>query len=745
MKHAINTICFAAVLSLLGSTAFAQSDTVQQSAAPSRQSEARFPRADHDLNPVVVTGTGTYHRVNNSPVAVKVITAKELRDTHATTLEDALTRLTTNVTTHTSGMGTFVNFNGISDDYIVILENGKRISGDDRWSRISMANVRRIEIYSGAASALYGSDAIAGVINIITEESREPVSASSDTRFRSNGRLDQDIKVDATAGPVSSHTTYTHHQADNWQVNHYQAFEEDGTEVLKLTGRPMSTAFHSNDLAEKLDFRINDQWSLYLRGSYYDHQTARPQSATYFTQKKNTSSSSSSASPSPSSSTSSPSSPSSTSPSSSSSPVPVDGGLSAVSYSYTPKAAYTYDLHHTSYLYGGGARWTPNSRIHVYLDIYSDNFVSKYAYWQTAEKEAYDETRKRTHYVNETLRGIFRLASWNKLSAGAEFVQESLNSQSDNIDFETTNTYNLFAQDELTICRSFEAVVGLRYTQNDHFGAAFTPNAGLFFHAGDFRLRANYAGGYRTPTLSQLYATDQAKTALRYTLFNTELKPEKNHFVNLNAEYSNSWMVVSVSGFLNKIRDMINYRTMTQAEIDASASLTALQNEGWTTIRQRDNIDRATLCGVTTSVKFLLPYGFTIGGGYTFTDSEAETQTLDKKTQQYVTTTSPVDKSVKHVGSVLASWDKTWNDYHLTVTLSGHIQGERYSSTYGYAEATGQWDLTTRHTIALKNFTLEPGLGIENLFNQRDTSPWNSNFSTINPGRSLIIGLRMKF
>ena len=706
MKHAINTICFAAVLTLLGSTAFAQTKT-----------NATQGHETHDLNPVVITGTGTYHRADNSPVAVKVISAKELKDAHVTSLEEALTRLTTNVTTHTNGMGTFVNFNGISDDYIVILENGKRVSGDDRWARLSLANVKRIEIYSGAASALYGSDAIAGVINIITDESREAVSASSSTQLRSKGRLDQDISVDATAGLFSSHTTYTHHQADNWQVNHYQAFDEDGTEVLKLTGRPMSTGFHSNNISEKLDFRIDDQWSAYLRGSYYDNQTARPQSATYFTQKKNA-----------------------TTPSG-----VARTRADASPFTYTPKNAYTYDLHHTSYLYGGGARWTPNARIHLYLDIFSDNFVSKYDYWQTAEKEGYDETRKRTHYVNETLRGIFRLADWNKLSAGAEFVQESLNSQSDNIDFETTNTYNFFAQDEMQIIRGLEGIVGLRYTQNDNFGAALTPNAGLFFHAGGIRLRANYAGGYRTPTLSQLYATDQAKTASRYTLYNTELKPEKNHFVNVNAEYSNTWMSVSVTGFMNKIRDMINYRTMTQAEVDADASLTAIRDEGWTTIRQRDNIDKATLRGISASVKFLLPCGFTIGGGYTFTDSEAETRTLDKKTQQYLVTTSPVDKSVRHVGTVLASWDQTWNDYHLNITINGHIQGERYSSTYGYADAISQWDLMTRHTIALRNFTLEPGLGIENIFNQRDTSPWNSNFSTINPGRSLTLCLRMRY
>ena len=714
MKHAINTICFVAVLSLLGSTAFAQS----------KDDSSQGTKA-HELNPVVVTGTGTYHRADNSPVAVKVISAKELKDAQVTTLEEALTRLTTNVTTHTNGMGTFVNFNGISDDYIIILENGKRVSGDDRWARLSLANVKRIEIYSGAASALYGSDAIAGVINVITDEGRDAVSATSGTQFRSKGRLDQDINVDATIGRFSTHTTYTHHQADNWQVNHYQAFDEDGTEVLKLTGRPMSTGFQSNNISEKLDFRLNDQWSFYIRGSYYDNQTDRPQSAIYFTQKKNTAPSHAP-----------------------SSPFWLGAARTRADsspFTYTPKAAYTYDLHHTSYLYGGGARWTPNSRIHLYLDIYSDNFSSKYDYWQTAEKESYEETRKRTHYVNETLRGIFRLASWNKLSAGAEFVQESLSSQSDNIDFETTNTYNLFAQDEVQIVRGLEGVVGLRYTQNDNFGAALTPNAGLFFHTGGFRLRASYAGGYRTPTLSQLYATDQAKTASRYTLYNTELKPEKDHFVNVNAEYSNEWMSVSVTGFLNKIRDMINYRTMTQAEVDADANLTAIRADGWTTIRQRDNIDKATLRGISASVKLLLPYGFTIGGGYTFTDSEAETQTLDKKTQQYVVTTSPVDKSVRHVGNVLASWDQTWNNYHLNVTINGHIQGQRYSSTYGYADAISQWDLMTRHTIALRNFTLEPGLGIENIFNQRDTSPWNSNFSTINPGRSLTLSLRMRY
>lgn len=662
------------------------------------------------LNPVVVTGTGTYRKAANSPVAVKVISDKEIKATNVTNLQEALTKLTTNITTHTNGMGTFVNFNGVSDDYILILMNGKRVSGDDRWNRISVDNIKRIEILSGAASALYGSDALAGVINIITDDSKNAIEASTNTKVMSKGRLDQDVNIDVRQGKFSSYTSYTHHQADNWQVNKYQAFTEGDTEVYKLTGRPMSMGFRSENISEKLEWRFSDKFDVYVKGDYYDHHTARDRNASYFTQKTTT-----------------------------------DKSTGQKTYSYTSKAAYTYDMHHNSYNIGAGARWVPNKNTHIYLDVYSDNYKSAYDYWQTTEAEAYDETRKRTHYYNETLKGIFRLNKWNKLSAGAELIQESLNSVSDNIDGENTNTYNIFAQDELNIIKGLETVIGLRYTFNNNFGSNVTPNISLFYHLGELRLRASYAGGYRTPTLSQLYATDQAKTNARYTLNNTELKPEKNNFWNANAEYSNTWMSISITGFINKIRDMINYRTMTQAEIDADAHLTSIYNDGWTTIRQRDNIDKAEIKGISTNLKFLLPFGFTLGGGYTYNDSKAKTIALNTKTQEYEMTETPVDKSVRNIGNVQASWDHSWKNYHLNININGHIQGERYSSTYGYAPKYQQWDLNTKHTVSLRQFTIEPSIGIENIFNERDTSYWNSNFSTINPGRSLYISVALKF
>ncbi len=661
------------------------------------------------LNPVVITGTGTYHKAENSPVEVKVISAKDLKNANVTNLQEALTKLTTNITTHTNGMGTFVNFNGISDDYILILENGKRVSGDDRWNRISIDNIKRIEILSGAASALYGSDAIAGVINIITDNSKSSLEASSTTKMMSKGRFDQDINVDVNQGKFSSHTSFNHRQADNWQVSKYQEFMEGDKSVLKLTGRPMSQAFQSNNISERLEWRFSDTFDAYLKGNFYDYNTGRDRNATYFTQKATT-----------------------------------DKATGEKTYTYTAKQAYTYDIHHTSYNIGAGTRWAPSKDIHVYLDVYTDNFKSKYDYWQTSAAEEYEETRKNTAYYNETLKGIFRLNDWNKLSAGAEFEQESLKSASDNIDKESSYTYNVFAQDEINIVKGLETVVGLRYTHNNSFGNNITPNIALFYHIAGFRARASYSEGYRTPTLSQLYATDQAKTSSRYTINNTALKPEKNRFWNVNLEYSNKWMSVSASGFINKIRNMINYRTLTTEEINADATLTSLYNDGWTTIRQRDNIDRATIKGVSANLKLLLPYGFTLAGGYTLSDSKAETKALDKKTQEYTTTETPVDKSVKNVANVNASWTHSWGNYRLGVNINGHIQGERYSSTYGYAPKYQQWDITTKHTFTLRQVVVEPGIGIDNVFNKRDTSYWNSNYSTINPGRSIYMSLTLK-
>lgn len=663
---------------------------------------------NRELAQVVVTGTGTHNRAQNAVVPVQVLTAEELQRMHVTSLEDALKQLTSSITTMTNGMGTTMMMNGLNEDYILILENGKRLTGDDRYSRINMANVKRIEVLSGASSALYGSEAIGGVINIITTapsmtapsadiHPELKVDVISSTSYTSKNRFTESIAVNAEKGKFSSSTSFQHRQASNWQVN--QTEEVMGR--LMPTGRVMSQGFHSNQLNQRFTWDVGHGVSVYLKGSFYDYHTDRPQMARYFkgSTKKN-----------------------------------AAGGLDTI---YTEKEAYSYDLHHQDYMYGAGATWKLNSKTYLEADFYSDNLMSERDSFNTFLPGGTQLT-KRTHYYNGTVKGIFRLGSWNKLSAGAEYVHETYESY--NFSFRTMYTISLFAQDEMRLLKNLQGVLGVRYIYNRNFGSYATPSVALMYSPGRFRLRAGYSTGYRTPTLLQMYyENDETKNI---TIGNQDLKPEKSNYYTISAEYNNSWVNLKVSGFINDVRDMISYRVLTDTEVSASG-LDAKYPTA-TKYQQRDNIDKAKVKGLHLSATFYLPQNVRLGGAYTFTDTEAETKELNAATQQYETVTQPTDRSVRHTGRVFAGWGKTWGKYRFCIDLNGHLQGRRWSTSYGWAPGFTQFDLHTTHTFYLKNMELIPGLGIENIFNTRDTRPWNSNFSTLHPGRCVFASFKIK-
>lgn len=644
----------------------------------------------NNIGQVVVTGTGTHRRMTDSPVPVSVITAKEIGNANVSTLEEALVKLSPNISSYTNGMGTTMSLNGINEDYVLILENGKRLAGEDRYTRINVANIKRIEILNGAASALYGSDAIGGVINIITDDSKNTVNVSNYTHYTSEGRWTETFNADVNAGKLSSYTSYQRRQAGNWQNN---SIDENGYK----TGKPTSVGFYSNTVNQRFAFNATDKLSFYVRGTYFDNKTRRPQDATSFSYDKK-------------------------------------------KKEYVEKDAYTYNLKHETYTYGAGMKYMINRTAYIDAEFYSDNFASNYVYFKkSGSNMPGDEvTRKKVHYYNGNVKGIFRLGSYNKLSVGMEYVNEQLKSESDNISFKNMYTMSLFAQDEIKLMRNLQAVLGLRYIYNENFQNHATPNVALMYKLGGLNLRAAYAAGFRTPTLSQLYATDESKTSNRYTVGNAGLKPEKNNFYSLNAEYNYKWVSVSVTGFINDIRDMINYRTLTDQEITDMGL--EEKHEQFNEIRQRDNIDKAKTKGLSINATANLGAGFRVSGGYTYMDTKAKQ--LQKDGTYKV---SPIDKSIKNMGNISGQWERSWGLYRLNVNLHGHIQGERYSQTYGYAPKYQQWDLNTRHTFNLKSIILEPGVGIENLFDEIDDRPWNNNFSTLNPGRSVYVSLAVRF
>ena len=151
-------------------------------------------------------------------------------------------------------------------------------------------------------------------------------------------------------------------------------------------------------------------------------------------------------------------------------------------------------------------------------------------------------------------------------------------------------------------------------------------------------------------------------------------------------------------------------------------------------------MDKAKTKGLSLNASLNLGAGFRAGGGYTYMNTEAKQLQADGSYK-----VSPIDKSIRHMGNINGQWEHTWSFYRLNVNVHGHLQGERYSQTYGYAPKFQQWDLNTRHTFNLQSVVLEPGVGIENIFNKKDDRPWNNNFSTLSPGRSVYVSLSVRF
>ena len=140
------------------------------------------------MNEVVITGTGTEHYLKDAPVQTEVITSKALEQYQARSIDDLLSGLSPSLTFHDGDMGSHIQLNGLNNDYILIMINGKRMNGDvggqNDLNQLNPANIERIEIVKGAASSLYGSDAIAGVINIITKRNREKMERNQLPAYR---------------------------------------------------------------------------------------------------------------------------------------------------------------------------------------------------------------------------------------------------------------------------------------------------------------------------------------------------------------------------------------------------------------------------------------------------------------------------------------------------------------------------------------------------------------------------------
>lgn len=222
------------------------------------------PAAEVPEQGLVVTGTRTPRRVTDDPVGTERIGAKELS---ARNVRDASRALEAEpgIQTERSFRGSSFQLRGLDAKYVRILVDGQPVMGQVNdvidLRRYAIESVERVEIVRGASSALYGSDALAGVVNFI---SRRPKRALEAGGFAQYGQLNQSL-VGATVG--GKRGDYAGTLSLNWFGNNSYDLTP-GNENLQTNGdaRRAFTAtargfWNPDDRIEALAF---------VRGGYFD-------------------------------------------------------------------------------------------------------------------------------------------------------------------------------------------------------------------------------------------------------------------------------------------------------------------------------------------------------------------------------------------------------------------------------------------------------------------------------------------
>ena len=158
------------------------------------------PKTDlFQMDEVVITGTKTERRLKDTPVITEVITRSEIEATGAENIGEVLEHRV-GIVVDRDAHGDGVQLQGLDSDYILILLDGEpqvgRIAGKIDLARIAIENVERIEIVKGASSALFGSAAMGGVINVITRSASSPFAAQFTNNLETHNTIDNRTTVE---------------------------------------------------------------------------------------------------------------------------------------------------------------------------------------------------------------------------------------------------------------------------------------------------------------------------------------------------------------------------------------------------------------------------------------------------------------------------------------------------------------------------------------------------------------------
>ena len=455
------------------------------------------------MEEIVITGTRTPKMLKDVPVPTRVIRMQEIQSSDVQNVKDVLEAELPGLEFTSHGGSTNINMQGLGGKYILFLIDGERIAGETRdnvdYNRLDVSNIERIEIVKGSASALYGSSAIGGVVNIITKNASNPWQINVNSRYGSHAQQQYGGTIGFTKPKFSSLTT------GNFKYfKGYTLRDTEGTEYIYANEIIIDSTKYSTEVKGYKDISVNQKFiyipittlKLIAKGGFYWHE---------------------------------------------------DLGL--------VENNKRNDLYH-----GGNASLRANWEITKKQNIefaYNFDLYNKFDLFLTEEmagvkRETYSNIQ---HTANALFNQIF--AEKNILTIGMEFAADQLHTYQfvDSVNYQSYN-YVLFAQHDVLLWKKLSLVYGARFDYNTTFKPHLSPKISLMYKVKDIRLRASYGSGFRAPSLKELY-TDWDHQGMFRLVGSDDLRPETSQNVSLSAEYTRNIFNVSLLGYYNYINDQI--------------------------------------------------------------------------------------------------------------------------------------------------------------------------------------------
>ncbi len=221
-------------------------------------SEIILKEKQSSLSEVVVSATRTDRSVEDLPMPVTVLSQEKIQETGGLRLSDVLREQTG--LQITSEHGSNLQMQGLDSDYILILLDGEpligRTAGTFDLDRISVSNIERIEILRGPSSAIYGSEAMAGVINIITKSVTQPKTLNLGLRHRSFNTWNPYAELGLNQG--------------NWKVDLlYDYFQTDGFDLTPDVVGQTQNPYNAQTAQVKIKGQLSKKLELSLFGRAY--------------------------------------------------------------------------------------------------------------------------------------------------------------------------------------------------------------------------------------------------------------------------------------------------------------------------------------------------------------------------------------------------------------------------------------------------------------------------------------------